>query len=182
MQPGTTLRLTMLLVVVAALFTNCKKGDTGPEGPEGPAGPAGPPGPAGTANVIYSNWLDVTYTADVENGQTIGYFSEWTVDKLSNAILNSGDVKVYFNFGSAAEPDIVHLPMSDPFFDLHVTVDLFPKLIYLYSNFNASTVTQDGAKIRQHRYILIPGGVPARIAQPDWNDYNKVKEFYNLPD
>ena len=182
MQPRITLRLTMLLVVVAALFANCKKGDAGPEGPEGPAGPQGPPGPTGTANVIYSTWQDVTYSEHEENGQLLGYFSEWAVDKLSNAILNSGDVRVYFNFGTTADPDIVLFPLSDNFFNTHVSVDLFPQTILLYSNFNASTFTDNEGKKFQHRYILIPGGVPARVAQPDWNDYNKVKAFYNLPD
>ncbi|WP_315823087.1 hypothetical protein [Paraflavitalea speifideaquila] len=186
MQHRSLLRTAALLVAVSFLLVRCSKGGEGPTGPAGPAGAngaPGPAGPAGTANVIFSPWLDVTYTVDkAQNGDTLGYFANITADKLTVEILNGGEMKVYFNYGSSAQPDVAPMPITDPFYGLFTTVDFFVKRIYLYSNFNASTVTQSGNKIQQHRYILIPGGTGARVAKPDWNDYNKVKAFYNLPD
>ena len=186
MQHTIFTRVAAVLVAVSLLFAYCKKGDAGPAGPAGPAGAAGAQGPkgdTGTANVIYSAWLDVNYTVDkTTGGDTLGFFANITAPKLSSAILNNGEIKVYFNFGSAAQPDVVPLPLADPFYGLYTTVDLFPQRIYLYSNFNPSTVTVSGNKVYQHRYILIPGSVPGRMANIDWKDYNKVKAALNLPD
>lgn len=180
------LRVAASLVAISLLFANCKKGDAGPEGPAGPAGPAGAQGPkgdTGTANVIYSAWLDVTYTVDIaDNGDTLGYYANIPAPKLTSAILNSGEMKVYFNFGTTAQPDVVPLPLSDPFYGLVFTVDYFVQRIYVYANFDPSTVVSGGNKYYQHRYILIPGSVPGRMAKPDWKDYNKVKEQLGIPD
>src|SRR4051812_48308804 len=69
-------KVFMPLIAVTLLFAYCKKGDTGPAGPAGangaagtpgaagPTGPQGAKGDTGTANVIYSQWLDVAYDAD----------------------------------------------------------------------------------------------------------------------
>jgi hypothetical protein len=91
-------------------------------------------------------------------------------------------MKVYVNFGTAANPDVVPLPLADPFYGFYITVDYFPQRIYLYGNLDFSTATQNGNKYLQYRYILIPGGAPARMATIDWSNYNKVKEQLGLPD
>src|SRR5215217_3270814 len=69
-----------LSLIVVTFFVACQKGDTGPAGPAGPAGaagangangpqgPAGPQGDPGTANVIYSDWLDVTFEGSDSTG------------------------------------------------------------------------------------------------------------------
>jgi hypothetical protein len=183
MQKRITLRVAATLVAVSLLFAYCKKGDAGPEGPAGPSGPQGPKGDTGTANVIYSAWLDAAYTPEKNaNGDTIGYFTNITAPKLTSAILNSGEIKAYMNFGTTTNPDVVPLPLADPFYGMYITVDLFVQRIYLYSNFDAGTYTDGGAKRLQYRYILIPGSVQGRMAKIDWNDYNKVKEQLQLPD
>jgi hypothetical protein len=187
------------LLAVTLLFANCKKGDDGATGPAGPAGangaagPQGPQGDPGTANVIYSAWLDVEFTADtVHNGatvDTIGYFADIIPTKLDSAMLSNGEMKVYFNFGSASDPDIVPLPFIFPINNgasgtIYLNVDFLIQDIYLTSNIDLSSVTQNGVKYWQYRYILIPGGtVTTRtVRPPDWNDYNAVKAFYGLKD
>src|SRR6478752_3084543 len=101
-------RLIPIAVFISLVFLSCTKdGPTGPAGPAGPngaagpSGPSGPAGPAGTANVIYSEWLDVKYTP-VRNqaGDTLAYVDTIPAPKLDNAILTSGSVKVYFNWGT----------------------------------------------------------------------------------
>src|SRR5829696_3128642 len=88
----------LVLTVVTLLSTGCSKegpaGPAGAQGPQGQAGPQGPKGDTGTANVIYSNWLDVKFDADtVHNGNvvdTVGFSADINAPKLTNAILSGG--------------------------------------------------------------------------------------------
>jgi hypothetical protein len=194
MRTKPFLTVFALLLVISVIFTQCSKdGEAGPAGPAGPAGatgPAGPTGPkgdTGTANVIYSAWLDVTYAPDtIHNGSiidTVGFYANITATKLTSAIINSGEMKVYMNFGTTASPDVVPLPYFDVYSLISITPDFLVQRIFLYSNANASTVTQGGQKYLQYRYILIPGTVSGRLSKPiDWNDYNKVKAYLGLTD
>ena len=176
-------------VAVSILFASCsKEGPAGATGPAGAAGPAGGQGPAGakgddgTANVIYSEWLDVTYEEvdEDEDGTTDFFLANIDAPMLDAGILSSGEIKVYFNFGTADDPYILPLPYSNlilPAFYLN-TIELSAG-----SDFSTTT-NNDGDKIGQYRYILIPGGTAARKAglTVDWNDYNQVKKYLNLKD
>ncbi|HEY4290246.1 MAG TPA: hypothetical protein VGN00_24265 [Puia sp.] len=182
----------LAIVLFAAIFViSCKKGDTGPAGPAGPAGAAGtagaagPKGDSGTANVVYSAWTDVTYapiTDDTTNPGTIdtlAWAAAISAPKLTSDILNKGEIKVYFNFGSTANPDIIPLPFID-FISTgwNIQVDLAVGNIYLTANDNFSSGTSGGVKLGQYRYILIPGSVPASV---NVKDYNAVRNYFNLP-
>jgi len=180
-------------MVAMVLFNSCSKtgpagttGSTGPAGPTGAAGTAGPggaPGAPGTANVIYSDWLDVGYGIDTiiqkATGKDTTYFTIINAPKLTIDILTKGEIKVYWNLNSAANPFIIPIPLNDsinvisPFFYL--------SNIELDANRNFSSGTIGTVKVRQYRYILIPGGVPAR-STINWNDYNDVKKQLKLPD
>jgi hypothetical protein len=191
MKTKSSLSLLASLVVITLIFTQCQKGDVGPAGAAGPAGPAGSTGPkgdTGTANVIYSPWLDVAYAADtIHNGaiiDTIGFYANITALKLTNAILTSGEIKVYLNLGTATTPDIVPMPYFDVYSGININPDYSFQKIFLYANINASTVTISGQKYLQYRYILIPGSVPSgRLSKSvDWNNYNEVKAYLGLTD
>jgi hypothetical protein len=85
-----------------------------------------------------------------------------TANKLTQAILDRGEIKVYMNWGTQANPDIAPLPILDLFFTgLIINPEFLVQKIDLYSNFNASTITDAGQKYLQYRYILIPGSVAA---------------------
>src|SRR6218665_4044595 len=111
MKINSLLSTAGLFLAASLLLVSCSKdGSTGPageqgeQGPAGPAGPTGATGAAGTANVIYSAWLDVGYTADTDPANikdTLGYYSIITADKLTADIVNKGEVKVYCNMGSS---------------------------------------------------------------------------------
>lgn len=185
-----TLQITAIaFVAVSALLTSCsKEGPTGPAGaqgtagPSGAQGPAGPKGDAGTANVIYSEWKDVSFD---ENGLGI-----LQAPGLSNEILNSGAVKVYWNLFTKDDPFIVSLPCSvipsilfdvaDTAPDIVINPYLSKDTIALISNYNVSS--EQG--ISQFRYILIPGGTPAarKASGINWNNYAEVKKYLNLKD
>ena len=201
MKAKSSLTLLASLVLITFIFTQCQKGDVGPAGPAGPTGSAGaagspgatgPKGDTGTANVIYSAWLDVTYNGldTVHNNDgtidTVLWGASITANKLTQAILDKGEIKVYMNWGTQANPDISPLPLLDVFFTgLFINPEFLLQRIDLYSNFNARTFTNSsGQKQLQYRYILIPGSVPGRLSKPavDWNNYNAVKAYLGLTD
>jgi hypothetical protein len=187
-------KLTFQIAVIALMaagisLASCsKEGPAGPAGPAGAAGPTGAQGPAGvkgddgTANVIYSEWLDVTFDA--------GY-GTIAAPQLTTDILNSGEIKVYWNLNTAEDPFIVQVPCVVPLAlltgneddadepDIYIDPYFETEAIHLLSNYNPTS--SEG--VSQFRYILIPGGVSARKAAGiDWNDYNQVKKYLNLKD
>jgi hypothetical protein len=189
------LRLLVILFATTLFLANCKKGDpgapgepgaAGQNGAPGPAGPQGPKGDAGTANVIYSDWLDVDFLPDtVHNGSaidTIGFYANISASKLDMDMLTKGEMKVYVNLNSAADPAINVLPYFDVYTNISITPTFLLQTINLYSNIDPGTVTENGTKYLQYRYVFIPGGTKAARKMVDLNNYNEVKKFYGLRD
>lgn len=182
-----------LFLALPLFFASCtKEGPVGPPGPEGPAGPTGAAGAAGaagtagakgdpgTANVIYSDWLDVAYSLTPDSSSLI---AEIPAPQLVDSILNTGTMKVYLNLNNIDTSFVVSLPFTTvggvlitPFFS--------PGLITLQSNADAGTYTENGKKYLQYRYVLIPGGTAAgrRPNGIDWNNYAEVKKYLGLKD
>lgn len=177
---------SIFFLAITVLIAACSKdGDTGPAGPagaqgpaggQGPAGPAGPAGAAGTANVIYSPWIDtVTYFLwDVGSDTIVG---ELVVPKLDADMLNKGEIKVYANLGTTADPLVIPLPYAegDDFF------------IKPYFALNSILILANGdISGLPLRYVLIPGGTAARPGPNgktvDWNNYKEVQAYLGLKD
>src|SRR5687767_13735537 len=174
------------MLAVALTITACKKGDTGPQGEKGDKGDTGATGntgvkgDAGTANVLYSPWLDLTFSLDQASGV---FFTQITEAKVTDDLLSTGEIKVFINFGTAANKVITPLPFSEG--DAQITPFYAPGTIELDANVNASTATNPttGNKVRQYRYILIPGGATVRMDKKiDWNNYEEVKAYLGLKD
>lgn len=194
------LSLAALSAVFALfVFSSCQKeGDTGPQGEPGPAGPQGPQGPegpqgdTGVANVIYSEWLDVTFemitdTADNGDVDTLAFVAGIEAPKLDQSILESGEIKVYVNAGTPSEPAVFPLPLFDAFeltgiFNMNAYFT--DGAINLYSTNDGSTFeTDEGEPAFQYRYVLIPGGVLA--VKPDnvkLESYSDMQKFLQLKD
>jgi hypothetical protein len=181
-------------MLVMVLFVSCAKdgpagatgatGAAGPGGSAGPAGPAGVPGAPGTANVIYSEWLDVPYSIDTiirlsNNTLDTSYFSVINAPKLTLDILTKGEIKVYFNLRTAASPVIVPIPYFNGFSSIQPY--FFPQSIELDATDNFGTRGTGTSKIFQYRYILIPGSVTGRSII-DWSKYSEVQKYLNLKD
>lgn len=183
----------LAIVLFAAIFViSCKKGDTGPAGPAGPAGAAGatgaqgPKGDSTTANITYSAWLSATFAVDTLHDlpdpaaiDTIDWSTVITAPKLTTTILSQGLVKVYWNLGSAAAPQIVELPYTDFVFGLNITTQFIVGKIGIFANANLSTQTVSGTLVGQFRYVLVPGTTPASV---NLKDYSAVKNYFKLPD
>ena len=181
-----------LLLVLPLFFASCsKEGPTGPQGETGAAGATGATGATGaqgepgTANVIYSDWLDVTY----EGSDTTGWFAEIDAPQLDDSILNTGTMKVYVNFlsDSANNQLILPLPVINEIYFTGVTIQPYfsNQTITLVSNGNVSSYTDNGNHYFQYRYVLIPGGTAAGRnpkGTVNWNNYAEVKKFLGLKD
>ncbi len=178
----------LIITIVVAVVSCSKTGPTGPAGAVGPAGntgPAGPKGDTGIANVIYSDWLDLTMLPETTHTgvviDTVGWYQDINAPKLSNNILTTGEIKVYINLNNSSQPDIVPLPYYSVFNGVNINPEFFLQTIEITSNLDVSTYTDTGIKYQQIRYILIPGAVHGRSAI-DWNNYDAVKKYLGIKD
>ena len=182
------------LVLLSGLFfvlfmISCgKDGKDGANGADGATGPAGPKGDAGSSgNVIYSAWLDVPYLPDTVHRvggkiDTIGYYASISAPKLTQALLSTADVKVFFNANDVTDPVIYPLPYVAPT-GLNIRFLAYTQNIQLDANGDVSTYTNNGKKYYQYRYMIVPGNNQARAAAPvNWSDYAAVKAYLGLKD
>jgi hypothetical protein len=161
------------MVILLASCSKAKDGKDGVDGTNGANGAPGAQGPPGTANVIYSNWTDtLTYfLASATTTDTI--VGELLAPGITADILNKGDVKVYVNLNTTADPVIVPLPYR--YGDGYIDVLFFVGGFDIESNLNLP-----GFPLR---YIIIPGGTAARrTGIVDWNNYASVKAYLHLKD
>lgn len=181
MKQINVLKTIFLAVAVMGMTTmqlSCKKGDVGPQGPKGEQGEKGDKGDngnkgdkgdTGSANVIYSDWLSVTFT----NSGGV-YSGTINVPKLTADILNKGEIAVY-------ERTMIGLPPTTAVYSklpytngtTWIRVNMEVGRIIIRSNSNS---------ISTYRYVLIPGGVQASATARylDFGDYGAVKSFYSI--
>ncbi|MEO6455503.1 MAG: hypothetical protein ABIN97_15595 [Ginsengibacter sp.] len=195
-----------IVIIMASCTKEGPEGATGPAGAAGAAGPQGPagangtngaagvpgaPGATGTANVIYSNWLNVGYGPI--DADTTFWVAAIDAPRLVDSILSKGEIKVYMNWGSRTNPDVVPLPIFDPLYfttPLVINPDFFLNEIDLSSNYNIGTGLNTTADtVRQYRYILIPGGTKGGRgvngtlnSTINWNNYKEVQKYLGLKD
>lgn len=150
------------------LTTNsgCKKGDDGAKGD------------TGVANMRYSAWLDVPAFAPVKNtaGDTLYFQQTISAPLITDSVINKGDVKIFVNVNTPASPQIISLPLGTALIPI-----ISKGSIMLQGNDDYSTYTVSGAKYWQYRYVILNGTIPARSAV-NWNDYQAVKEYLQIPD
>lgn len=178
------------LFLVILIISCGKQGATGPAGATGATGATGPVGPKGdsaSGTVIYSDWMDVNFLPDTihragGNIDTIGYYAIINVPKLTAAMLNNSDVKVYINTSDITNPLIYPLPYSGTS-GLNIELSAYAQNIQLYSNGQVSTESNNGKKIQQYRYMIVPGNTKATTSNTvKWSDYTAVKAYLGLKD
>ena len=129
----------------------------------------GPAGPPGTANVIYSDWMDMSVDSGV---------IKIPVKELSQAILDGGHVAVY----AKEYKGNTLLGLNQlPFTSRHTG-----SLLEFRLGLNRITVYTTGSALSNYdtkfRYIIIPGGIFSPDTRSQLRDYNLVKRMYNIPD
>jgi hypothetical protein len=161
-------RFPLFIIMVVLVFLGCTKqgpaGVTGPQGPQGETGPAGPTGPSGskgdtgTANVIYSQW-DSSFS---------GVSGIWAVPQITQSILDSGAVLVYFRGNNGVFQ--LNFANNSGVYILY-SIKLGQITLIAYGTNLASFV---------FRYVIIPGGVPSGNSIP--KDYKLLCQKYNITD
>jgi hypothetical protein len=157
--------LIISIIIVAIISCKGPQGEVGPQGTQGSQGIQGNAGPIGTANVIYSEWTNITFTGSGSSWQ-----AKISAPKITQEILDKGLVKTYFKL----DKNVYELPLASG------------GLSYLYQsisigNINLLSNSKWSSEI-PWRYVIIPGGIGARRANIDYSDYEAVKKAYNIPD
>lgn len=135
------------------------KGDTGATGPAGATGADGEGSADGAGDVIYSDWLSVPFTHDTDVDE---YYANIDIPELTEEILFKGDVRVYVNSNTAADPAVLILPLMQAN-GAAIEVALYKGGIHLTSNLDAgTTVNNQGGTILQYRYVLLKGTTAAK--------------------
>jgi hypothetical protein len=135
----------------------------------------GDKGDTGVANVRYSPWLTVPkFQVEKDNaGDTVDFIQTISAPLITDSVLNKGEVRVFINVNTPADPNVIPLPMGTLLYPI-----LRKGAIDLVGLADFSTFNQGGSTYNQYRYIIISGAVPARMA----TDYKSLKEAYKIPD
>ncbi|AKV00079.1 hypothetical protein AKJ09_06742 [Labilithrix luteola] len=170
--------LVLCLAVASCSGEDGSPGPAGPQGAQGPKGDTGATGANGTtgtngtngtngedatngaASVIYSNWLNVTFTHDAASNT---YVAGIAAPELSSDILLKGDVRVYLNVDTGASPAVLTLPYTDPKTGTYLQATALDGVIEFTSSVDASTkLNSANVFVNQYRYVLIKGTTLAK--------------------
>jgi hypothetical protein len=176
----------MLMVTSVLIFMDgCKaeKGEIGPAGATGATGATGAIGAAGatgakgdkgdtgTANVSYSDWINITFT-----GSSGNFTATVTAPKITQDILDKGVVLMFIKIGGV----VYSVPYAYATSTGTLVGTILPALtvgkITLYGSYNYSN---------PFRYVIVPGGVSiggGRKAALESMSYGEIKTLYNIPD
>jgi len=185
MKTTITQLLTLLLIITLA---SCSDGDPGPAGPQGQPGATGAPGPEGekgdpgTANVIYSEWLDLEFNGVNETNYRTMRINE---PMITSEFLEKGGVSLFFL--RAAEGDVA-LVVPIPYQQGAVNLFSVTQTVSGVNSLGLVATTQDGSDFSedlfagvQVRYILIPGGTLTTGGRMSYS-YESLRQLYNIPD
>lgn len=167
---------SMLMIAGLLSTTSCKKGDAGPQGEKGDSA---------MANVYYSTWAVPSWGFTTDDEDELG--AEIAAPKLTADVINKGAIHVYLNRGTDAAPIVEALPFSAVASDgtgLYISPVFTAGSIVLFTNTNVGLPNTTTGAVGKYRYILIPGGTPARTSGKniDWNNYAEVKAYLGLKD
>jgi|WetSurMetagenome_2_1015567.scaffolds.fasta_scaffold75842_2 hypothetical protein len=151
--------LFLMSMFVLAFFDACKGGEDGEDGE------------TGTANVIYSDWIQLTGNWRDSTIRSDNYYvRHFNASDLTQEIIDSGVVMCYVKMGTWISP----LPVTDLVSDTYGMVTfadlLEPGKIIITALFSNSSTTASclNTSAYFYRYIIIPGGMPATKSTIDY--------------
>ena len=164
----TKLKMTIAMLTVFLVFTNCKKEVTGPKGDKGDQGE-----PGKSLSIISNTFTVNSWVWD----NTSKMRTDAIFTTISQDVLDNGAIMVYENFGGAW----VALPETfviSPNVTYHVVFSCSPNAIGLEKFM--SDESDPGSSSGIFKVVLIP---PAMI-KPNVNirNYSEVNEAYSLKD
>lgn len=161
------------------------QGEQGEQGEPGADGADGQDGEDGNANVIYSNWLDADWNGQDEPNRKLMIIpiTEISQQELRNKSL------VFMYLSQWGTSSIYTMPGSgrwdNTFYNFTFGTnqpDFQGILVRLNSTDGAALDERQYAAFRgnRFRYVIIPES--GQSGKLDYNDYEAVKAFYNIPD
>lgn len=189
-------KLSLCIFIFGMITLSCEgpagpAGETGQQGPQGEPGSQGPQGEEGTANVIYSEWF--TFIADSGSDEFF-QFMRLSEPQLTREFLNNGGVVlVYVKVEQEEIIVVASLPLHSGVFladyrafDAEAGV-IGPQAfrgIQIHVETTDDTITIPDNFFEGHhlRYILIPGGMPAKLSQDFWENYEAVADYFGIRD
>jgi hypothetical protein len=159
------IKIVAACLVTATLFTNCKKGDTGP---------AGADGTNGNANVKSQTSTHLNWTF---NNATLAFETNISVPAITQDIVDRGAVLVYVQDGgtSSQMPFASQINLTDVvFFDFVYSVGNV-KVMISNSDLDNSIVPQSTL-----RFKIVAMSASARAAHPNLNEYKDIQSVYHL--
>jgi hypothetical protein len=180
----------IIAVLLGITFASCQKGDTGPTGSAGTNGSNGTNGSSGTNGTNGTN--GVNGNANVQSIRFNVGTSGWTnygtfginnvsVPQITQAIIDSGLIISYWVFYNSTFSDTVDLEL--PFTDGNVSKAYYPYFSLGHygleiDNFGHPFITPT----TPYNIRLVLATAHARHANPnlDWNNYEAVKQRFNL--
>lgn len=179
----------IFIIALAAGFVACD-GPAGPRGEQGPQGDKGENGDPGTANVFYSEWLDIEWDLDEDDRKRMDIIEP----RITEKFMSRGTTLMYLKIIDAGGVSVHLLPylnsndqrhnyyMRTEGFYNNLSPDAFPDEAGLtFYILKDEGVIYEGF-LEEIRYILIPGGLPAKIPAAFWDNYETVAKYYGIPD
>jgi hypothetical protein len=183
-KTSTTLLIAMAIISLSA----CSDGDPGPvgkqgeQGAQGSQGPQGEKGDPGTANVIYSEWMDIEW-----NGANEPDYRTMSIPEpmITSDFLEKGGISLFFL--RVVSGDIT-LVVPVPYQVGSVNLTSVAQIKGAESAVGVMAMTQDGTSFSEDlfdgveiRYVLIPGGTLTAGGRVSYS-YESLQTMYNIPD
>lgn len=162
----TTKKLFSILAVALLVFSSCKK--------EVP-GPAGADGKDGTANVTSSTISISTWALS-----GVVYSATLSIGAITQDVMSNGAVLFYISDGGNGWIAMPYSFYMSGYQSMYYADWYLGGAVIYNKNSNLATPAYPGTRI----FKIVTIGGAARLAYPDldWNDYNTVKETFNLKD
>lgn len=184
-------RFILLVTIIPLTFFLAAASCDGPEGPQGamgeqgPQGEQGPEGPPGTANVIYSDWMNIAWNLTDNATFKQMYIEEPRV--VEEDFIENGTLLMYFKLEVPEGIVTAPLPFTNgtdylTFLAADVPGENVEGIVVRLEATDGTTDVQSDWNDYQFRYVMVPGGVPAKMGDGFLKDYSAVKEYYGLPD
>jgi hypothetical protein len=149
------------VTILAFSISGCSKGTAGPAGPAGRAGPAGPD------SIIYSQWIVLSMSVQVDSLNDSLWSQTIAATSLTSAIIDNGAVLSYIGIPgsgtSGTDTAVFSISEASTYFG-SVTQNFFVGEIDLFSLINYSQSL--------YRYVLIPGNI---LTSSIFKQYSKAQ-------
>ena len=187
MKRTKAIKLVMETIFAAMILimTGCVEGPAGTDGAQGDQGPQGPQGTQGepgTANVIYSDWSNIVWNYINNSTNKTMYIEE---KRVLGDFMDKGTLFVFIKTESPDGKVVFPLPVTEDSHILTYAIADAPSqglegIAILFESIDGNPLSDlSGFQIR---YVLIPGGVPAKMGENFLKDYEAVKAYYGIPD